>query len=141
MPITTPFISDRVNAKLRNVAERFMTCTCDTKRANSSGDDSYSQPNVTDWDTQPYNLTNQKCGLSPLALGGSTGEAQDRYRSIVINRYRLEFPYGADVLLIDRIYNLRDRDGNLVDPTALHYEAIDRIPDDTSLTIAVEAIH
>lgn len=141
MPSTAPFISDRVNAKLRNVSERFMVYTCDTKRASSTGDDDYTQPNETDWGNQPYKLTGQKCSLSPLSAAVATGEVQNRNRAMVLSRYRLEFPYGTDVLLIDRVYNLKDRDGNLIDPTALHFEAKDLIPDDTSLALTIEAIH
>jgi hypothetical protein len=140
MPITTPFISDRVNAKLRNVAERFMVWSCTIKRgANPAPRSGYNQPGKpTAW---AAHLTAQKCSLGQQSTTVLTGENQDKNRAMIVGRYKLEFPYGTDVLITDRVYDLKDRDGNLVDPTVKFYEIKELIPDDTSLSLSVEAIH
>ncbi|MBN9393438.1 MAG: hypothetical protein J0I20_35735 [Chloroflexi bacterium] len=142
MANTAPFISDRVKLKLREVAERFMTSTCDIKRqAATTGSSGYNQPNQSGvWTTTP-NGAGVKCRLKQQSVTVTTGEQITKEKTIVENRFQVELPYGTDITVKDRLYNVRDRDGNTIDPTIVYFDVKERIPDDSRVTVAVEAIH
>jgi hypothetical protein len=139
MPITTPFISDRVNAKLRNVVERFMTSLADVQRGSNPGVRSgYNQPGKpTAW---PTYLADVKCDVTQSTTI-LTGEQQSKDTAMIVGRLKFTFPYGTDITVADRIVNLRDRDGNLVDASVNFYDVKELIPDDTSLTVLAQAVH
>lgn len=132
-------ISDRTVSQVRQVQGRLMDYTCTVKRLDASPDrDSDNQPIAAGWSVI---LTNQPCKLAMQSTTVNTGEQQGQDVALVVNRYKLSFPYGTDVLITDRIYDLKDRDGNEVDPTVNHYEIKELIPDRFKLSLAVEAIH
>jgi hypothetical protein len=130
---TGPLISDRVLGKLRNVVERTMVYTCDVERPTPTGTkDENNQPLYT-WETY---LTGQKCAFTTL----SGGEKQDNQVAYYISTYKLILPYGTDITVLDRVKNLRDRGGNLVDSTVQRYEIKDRLPSETDITFVIQAI-
>lgn len=132
-------ISDRTVSQVRGIQNRLMDYTCTVKRPGASpGRDSDNQPIEAGWDTV---LTGQPCKLAMQSNTVNTGEQQSQDVALVVNRYKVSFPHGTDVLITDRIYDLKDRDGNEVDATVDHYEIKELIPDRFKLSLAVEAIH
>jgi hypothetical protein len=117
-----------------------MTSTCDIKRQTAgSGSNGYNQPNQSGmWVTIAANV---KCRLKQQTVTVNTGEQVTSEKSIVDNRFQVSLPYGTDVTVKDRLYNVRDRDGNLIDPTIVFFDVKERIPDDSKMSVAVEAIH
>lgn len=116
-----------------------MVYTTDVERPNTSpGKDGDNLPlPATGYSTV---LTGQKCNVSQ-SITVLTGEQQNKDLAIIVGRYNVTFPYNSDVQFVDRLKNLKDRDGNLVDPAVKFYEVRELIPDDTALTVSVQAIH
>jgi hypothetical protein len=117
-----------------------MTYTCTVKRlATSTTRDSDNQPvSSGTWVTH---LTGQKCNLVTQMVAFRTGEQQDKDTAMVMSRYKLDFPYGTDVLVSDRVYDLVDRQGNPLDASVQFYEIKEEIPSEISLSLQVQAIH
>ncbi len=140
MPANTkPLISDRVLLKLRNVVNRTMTYTCTVKRGASPGaSGGYNQPpKPTSW---AYYLTGQKCNVTQL-IAFRYGEQQNKDTAMVIDRYKMDLPYGTDVKVTDQIYDLKDRAGNLIDSSVKFYDVKELIPSEISLSVQIQAIH
>ncbi len=136
--MTKPLLSDRAIAKARYVIERAMTYTCDVERPTSAGVDGYGHPLPPTWVTH---LTNQKCLLIPFVVGSTrTGEQQNVNTAYDVGAFKQIFPYATDITVLDRVLNLRDRTGALVDGTVQHYEIKDRLPSETDVTLVIQAI-
>lgn len=133
-------INDRTVRQVRQVENRLMDYTCTVKRqATSTGTNGYNQSKKDGaWNAH---LVGQACKLGQQSITVNTGEQQSSISSMIVNRYTLSFPYGTDVVTTDHIYDLKDRDGRLVDPTIKYYEIKELITNRFKLSVAVEAIH
>jgi hypothetical protein len=117
-----------------------MVYTCTVKRlASSTSRDTDNQPVSSN--TWVAHLTAQKCNLVTQMVAFRTGEQQDKDAAMVMSRYKLDFPYGTDVLVTDRVYDLVDRAGNPSTQPVLFYDIKEEIPSEISLSPTVQAIH
>jgi hypothetical protein len=117
-----------------------MVYTCTVKRLTTTTDrDTDNQPVSSN--TWVAHLPAQKCNLVTQMVAFRTGEQQDKDAAMVMSRYKLDFPYGTDVLVSDRVYDLVDRAGNPLDPSVLFYDIKEEIPSEISLSLQVQAIH
>lgn len=135
-----PLLSDGVVALIRSTKQDLMNHTCTVKRAVTSGakdDDNQPSP-PTSWAVvgQP----DQPCRLHHQTIARFTGEQQNKDTSMTVTRQLLNFPYGLDVTLKDRIYNLKDRAGRMVDSTALYFEIKELVSSEIDLNFAIQAI-
>lgn len=135
-----PLLSDGAVALIRQTKQNLMNHTCTVKRGTTTGQsDGYNQKKpAVEW---VDHLSDQACRLHHQTIARFTGEQQDKDRSMVVTRQLLNFPYGLDVTLKDRIYDLKDRAGRLVDSTALYFEIKELISSEIDLNFVIQAIH
>ncbi len=131
-------LSNRSVAKARYVIEHAMSYKCDIQRPTPTANDGYGHPGAPTWSAS---LVNQKCLVVSLVIGSPrTGEQQDANTAYALDRYLLYLPYGADVLLTDRLSAIYNRDGTSFDATAAYYEIKERVANEASLVYSIQVI-
>lgn len=123
-------LTDSTIESLKKVVESTMDFTCDVLRATAGSADTYGQDTENTFNTF---LTGLICSFGLTGTEKETPQADfTQYQPV------LRVPVGTDILLTDRVANITDRHGQVVQPSVFEIVAI--TPRKGSILVALEAV-
>jgi hypothetical protein len=134
-----PLLNSHALNMLRGVRQQAFHYRCTIQRGESPGTDDYGHPMPIPEDAWANHLVDVPCAFLPKG-GGQQGERTGADTNYTAGLPELHVPPGTDVRVSDRISEIKNRAGDVVEATVPYYNIVQVVPRETYTLLLLEAI-